>query len=67
MSEAQVGRTWQLQSREVIDLSLASDVKDNVSTIVEDLTPQPHSQKLGDRLTHPPGPTGKPQHVCEPL
>ena len=59
--------TRQLQSRKVIDLSLASDVEDNVSMIVENLTLQPHSQKLGDRLTHPPGPTGKPQHVREPL
>ena len=59
--------TRQLQSREVIDLSLASDVEDDASTIVGDLTPRPHSQKLGDRLTHPPGPTGEPHHVHEPL
>jgi hypothetical protein len=59
--------TRQLQSCEVIDLSLSSDVEDDVSMIVGDLTPWPHSQKSGDRLTHPPGPTGKAHHVHEPL
>ena len=32
-----------------------------------DLTLQPYSQKLGDRLTHPPRSTGEPHHVREPL